>query len=282
MHIPALDEGILVHLTTSRPRSAGLSERTLALLAGILLIALFVAPSILAGNTFGNGDLTRALGDGFVEYWSAGSNHLPPRLDSAVHYWSRFHVAKAVIAVLLLAVVTPLGIRLWQTYLRAGKGRRLVPLVSGVSITAIALFAGLVLMANIQGALAPFSSLLSLLPMNDAAGDLASTLVDVRRQLAAGDITPVIDMMTTDFGWYHAVMAVIAVVATVVLLGTSALLWRRRVRTDSADRRARTVLGVFCALSVLLMLLTGVTALANAGTAADPGPALVGFFDGGF
>ena len=277
-------EGISVHLTVSPLRSAGLSVHSLGVLSAVLVIALFAAPTFLAGNTFDEVILTRTLGHGFVEYWNLGSAELPPQLESAVDYWSRFHIAKAVIAALLLAVTVPLGMRLWKSYSHTGAvgvGRRSAVMVFGVSVTTVAAFSGLVLMANIQGALAPFSSLLSLLPMSGAEGDLAATLSDVRAQLAAGRTSPVIDMMNSNFGWYHAVMAVVATVVAVIFLCSSALLLRKYVRTDSADRRARRVLGSFSILSVLLMLATGVTALANMGTAADPGPALVGFFDGG-
>ncbi|MFE4502156.1 hypothetical protein ACFRFQ_20090 [Rhodococcus sp. NPDC056743] len=273
-----------MHHTASPPRSAGLRVLALGVLAAVLLLALFAAPTFLAGNTFDGNSLTRAVGDGFVEYWNLGVTDLPPKLASAVDYWFRFHIAKAVIAALLLAVTVPLGIRLWTSYSHTGAvgvGGRSAIVVFGVSVTTVAAFSGVVLMANIQGALAPFSSLLSMLPLTGGEGDLGATLSDVRAQLAAGRTSPVIDMMNSDFGWYHAVMAVVAAVVAVTFLCSSALLLRKYVRTDSADRRARRVLGLFGILSVLLMLATGVTALANMGTAADPGPALVGFFDGG-
>jgi len=238
----------------------------------------------LAGSSFGGGSLTREFGDGFVDYWNLGVAEFPPRLADAVDYWFRFHLAKALIAGLLLAAAVALGVRLWSLYVSRvviSTVRRASLFVFGVAIAMVALFAGVVLMANVQGAFAPFSSLLSLLPMNGADGDLAVALSEVRAQLAAGRTSPVIDVLYSDFGWYHAVMAVVAIAAAVVFFGISVLLVRRFVGADSADRRARRVLGSFAVLSVLLMLAAGVIALANLGTAADPGPALTGFFDGG-
>ena len=264
--------------------TAGLRVLALGVLAAALLLALFAAPTFLVGNTFDGEGLTRAVGDGFVEYWNLGVADLPPKLASAVDYWFRFHIAKAVIAALLLAVTVPLGIRLWTSYSHkdaVGVGRRSAIMVFGVSVTTVALFSGAILMANIQGALAPFSSLLSMLPLTGGDGDLGATLSDVRAQLAAGRSSPVIDMMNSDFGWYHTVMAVVATVVAVIFLCSSALLTRRFARTDSADRRGRRVLGSFGILSALLMLAASVIAWANMGTAADPGLALVGFFDGG-
>lgn len=273
-----------MYATMSTPRAVGVCVRTLSLFAAVLLVALFVAPSLVAGNSFGSGSLTREFGNGFVEYWNLGVAEFPPRLANAVDYWFRFHLAKALIAGLLLAVAVALGVRLWSLYCSGrviGAVRRASLFMFGVAITAVALFAGVVLMANVQGAFAPFSSLLSLLPVNGADGDLAVTVSDVRAQLAAGRTSPVIDAMSSDFGWYHAVMAVVAIVTTLALVGIGVLLVRRFVRADSADRRSRRVLGAFGVLSFVLMLCAGVIALANVGTAADPGPALVGFFDGG-
>lgn len=265
-----------------QPRAVRL--RILGLVAAVLLVALFVAPSFVAGNSFGGGGLAREFGDGFVEYWNLGVAEFPPRLANSVDYWFRFHVAKAVIAGLLLVVAVALGVRLWSSYCGErgiGAVRRASLFAFGVAITSVALFAGVVLMANVQGAFAPFSSLLSVLPVNGADGDLAVTVSDVRAQLASGRTSPVTDVMSSDFGWYHAVMAVVAIIAAGVLLGTGVFLVRRFVRADSADRRSRRVLGAFGVLSAVLMLCAGVIALANVGTAADPGPALVGFFDGG-
>jgi phosphoglycerol transferase MdoB-like AlkP superfamily enzyme len=87
--------------------------------------------------------------------------------------------------------------------------------------------------------------------------------------------------MVSDFGWYHAVLAVIAVVVVVALLGLSVMFWRSFARVGSADRRAWRVLGWFGVGSVL-SLIVAVVLVANTGTAMDPAPALLGLFNGGF
>jgi hypothetical protein len=87
--------------------------------------------------------------------------------------------------------------------------------------------------------------------------------------------------MVGDFAWYHAALAVEAAVVVVVLVGVSVMMWRRYVRVGSGDRRARLVWGWFGVFSALSSLIVGVVLVANTGTAMDPAPALLAFFNGG-
>jgi len=66
----------------------------------------------------------------------------------------------------------------------------------------------------------------------------------------------------------------------VALIGLSSLLWKRFAR--SADRRTRRVLGSFGVLAALFSLLLIVLAAGNTTVAADPAPALMAFFEGGW
>ena len=88
--------------------------------------------------------------------------------------------------------------------------------------------------------------------------------------------------MVSDVGWYHGVLAGVAVVVVVALLGLSAICWRALVRVGAADRRTRWAWGGFAVGSVLSSLIVAVLLVANAGVAMDPAPALLGSFNGGF
>jgi hypothetical protein len=71
--------------------------------------------------------------------------------------------AKAVIAAILLIV---LGVLLWKAFLSAaglGAGKRSALASAGVLVMMPALFSLVVVMANVQGAAAPFASLLPML-----------------------------------------------------------------------------------------------------------------------
>jgi hypothetical protein len=279
-------------------RSIGVPGRALATLVALvaaLAAAFVVAPPRLAasgpaGDLADHGHLVAAFRTAVVGYWRSGDRNYPPALQRVVDYWFRFHLIKGGIAALLLIVLGVLTVLLWRTFLRAGglgTGSRAALVSAGTAVPMLALSALAVVMANIQGALAPFSSLLPLLMDGAPDASLAGTLAQARQQLAgshrtSGYTPPALDAMVSDFGWYHAVLAVIAVVVVVALLGLSVMFWRSFARVGSADRRARRVLGWFGVGSVLSSLIVAVVLVANTGTAMDPAPALLGLFNGGF
>jgi hypothetical protein len=142
-------------------------------------------------------------------------------------------------------------------------------------------------MANIQGAVAPFASLFPLLTDGTPDADLAGPLAQARQQLAGSHRTggytpPALDAMVSDFARYHAAMAVVAAIAVVALLGLSVMFWGRFAHVGSADRRTRRVLGWFGVFSALSTLIVAVVLVANTGVATDPAPALLALFNGGF
>ncbi|KAA0023160.1 hypothetical protein FOY51_09810 [Antrihabitans cavernicola] len=264
----------------------------LTALASALVVAVFVAPGALAkapgGQTFDEAWLTAALRGAFVEYWNSGGRAFSPSMGTLVDYWFRFHVAKAAIAAILLAVLLALGLHVWRAFLRAtdsSYGRQVALAASGVVVTACGLIASAMVMANLQGAVAPFSSLLSMLPFGETNSDLATALGQVREQLHASPtdrISPAAGAMISDFSRYHLAMAVIGAIVAVAFLATSVWLWRQFARMPLLEKRTRRVLASFGVFSALLALAAVVLVVANAGTAADSQPALAAFFDGGW
>jgi hypothetical protein len=287
-----------LHALAIRSRSAGVPGRALALLVLLVvgLATLFVvAPPRLAasgpaGDLADRGRLVAEFRAAVVGYWRSGDRNYPPALQRVVDYWFRFHLIKGGIAALLLMVLGALTVLLWRTFLRTdglGMGSRAALVSTGIAVSMLALFALAVVMANIQGAMAPFASLLPLLMDDPSDASLAGLLAQARQQLAdshrtSGYTPPALDAMVSDFAWYHAALAVVAVVVMVVLLGLSVMMWRSFARVGSADRRARLVWGWFGVFSALSSLIVAVVLVANTGTATDPAPALLAFFNGGF
>ncbi|WP_052852195.1 hypothetical protein [Streptomyces avicenniae] len=285
--------------TLAAPRwPPGVSARALAAAAGALVVAFVVAPGVLAavgpgGGLAGGRGIGEAVREAFVGYWGTDGREFTPELEGVVAYWFRYHVAKAVIAGMLLAVLVALAVPVGRAFLRAdglGAGRRAALAGAGALVAGLGALALVTVMANIQGALAPYSSLLPMLTEGTSDAELTGTLDQVTEQLrdaagAAGpghEPSPAVDAMIGDFAHYHAVMAVIAAVAAVVLVGLSVWLWRRFAGTPAPDRRKRRVLGSVGTLAVFLSLAVLVVAVANTSTAADPAPALLAFFDGGW
>jgi hypothetical protein len=287
-----------LHTLAPPSRSAGVPGRALATLVALvagLAAAFVVAPPRLAasgptGDLADHGHLVAAFRAAVVEYWRSGARDYPPALQRVVDYWFRFHLIKGGIAALLLIVLGALSVLLRRTFLRVDglrTGSRAALVSAGTTVPMLTLFALAVVMANIQGAMAPFGSLLPILTEGTPDAGLADISAQARRQLAGSHRTggytpPALNAMVGDFGWYHSVLTIVAVVVVVALLGLSVACWRGFARMGAADRRTRRVSGWFGVGSALSSLIMAVVLVANAGTAMDPAPALLGLFNGGF
>lgn len=283
---------------TDQSRSEVISGRALAglpALAVALVAAFVVAPRALAASTRGGGfvderSVIGAVRGAFVEYWASGDSGFPPGLERVVDYWFRYHVAKAVIAAILLVVLWALGVLLCRAFLGAagmGLGRRVALASAGALVSMLVVFSLLMVMANIQGAMAPFAGLLPMLAAGPMNAELATTLDQVRQRLAdfpgAGhQVPPALEVMVSEFSRFHVALAVLAAAVAIVCLAMSVLLWKGFSRTGSSERRRRRLLGSFGVLSGLFLLVMTVLALANVTTAQDPAPALLALFEGGW
>ena len=169
---------------------------------------------------------------------------------------SRVLAGVAVLAALLLIVLAALATRLWR---RRSAG------VAATTATAGAFGAALLLMANVQGAVAPLSSVLTLMPSAADDPDVGLVKAQVVQQLQArGTPRPALAHMISDFGTYHAVLAVSAVVLACVTLVLSVVA-RRTMALTSA---------VFAIVGICVLVL----AAANVGSAANPAEALLLFY----
>lgn len=264
----------------------------LAALAVALVPAFVYAPrpvaAAVSGHDYGGqGELTDSFSATFVGYWNSGDRRYTPDLAAVVDYWSAYHVVKAVAAALLLGVLVALAVLLRRAFPRTGgRGRETAVASAWVVVTALALFSVVVLMANIQGAIAPFSSLLSLLA-RPPHGALADAVTDIRQRLAGypdtGAGTPAtLAAMVDDFARYHLVIAVAATTVVLVLVSLSVRAWRRAVRTAASDRRPRRLFRSFGLGWAVVAVPFVVIAVANVTVTAAPAPALLAFFEGGW
>ncbi len=252
-------------------------------LAVFLVPGVYFGPHLLAddGSQSGFSDqraLVGAVEEGFVRYWTAGSGDYSSGMGGVVEYWFRFHVAKALIALALLGVLAALGVVVWRAFLRSEGVRRGGLAVAGVCVTGVGLLSLVVAAANVQGAVAPFTSALTMLPVGTRGGELAGTLDQVRTELAANPDTasPALAEMISDNARYHVSMAVIAGIVAVGLVAVSVVSWRRF--TEVGDRRTRRVLGAFGVLGTVLAPAVLVVGAANVTVAADSARGLTEFF----
>ena len=284
-------EGKTVQISSNGERAVLGRSRGLWALAGLALMlgaAFVVAPVWLAGGGHGGGfsgsaALSRSVGNEFIAFWRTSDQALPTGMNDLLQYWMRYHVAKAVLAGFLLIVLTVLATRLWGpgTDSSVPASRRRVAGVVGATATAGGFGAALLLMANVQGAVAPLSSLLSLVPSSSDDPAVGQVQAQVVQQLRSGNTSrPALAHMVDDFGIYHAVLAASALVLVCVTAVVGVVVGRSYMgtaRSDRAVRRTKALTGTGFAIAGVAVLIL---ALANIGNAIDPEHALQLFYAG--
>jgi hypothetical protein len=279
---PAAPAGRLLN---GRDRAAALF---LAILTVLLAAGFVLAPKALtgAGPTHQH-SLSAATSQAFTAYWQSRRYSYPPALTDLVVYWRRYHVVKAGFAVALTIVLCWLAHILWRSLLRAGRLRpatTTAAVVTGSAVTTLAFGSVVVVLATIQGALAPFSSLVSLLPVGHGDPTLTESVGQIQHDLSEHRALPhtpaTLGAIIDDFQRYHAVLAAQAAILAVVLIGLSMLMWRRAPAAGRAVPRAKPLLRLLAIAFVLLTAIVLVVGAANVSTALNPDPALRLVFGG--
>lgn len=267
-----------------------LSTPSLVALALVLAAAFVMLPRPFAQALSGRGyggerDLRAKATTAFVDYWHTGKRALTPELSHLVDYWRWYHLLKSAAAIGLMIVLVVLAVRLWKGYARSRTNAEAWPLTTGgVLVTALAVVALVAAMANIQGTLAPFSSLMSMLPINSAHGDLVVMIKQVKDELGhySSGSPGALTEMVSDLAGYHVVVAVISGCVAAVLVAAMIASFRAYAGTPRIDRRARRLfrwLGVAALVMGALML---VLALGNTSTVIDSPTAVLNFYKGTF
>lgn len=221
--------------------------------------------------------LVETVSAGFTRWMSSGAAAPGAPLADAVTFWAVFHVAKAVLAIALLCALVIVGCRVWIRATRAGtRTARAAWIAAGVLGAWLALLVLLMVLANIQGAVAPLSSVMGFLP-------IGTTLeVDqVRAELATGAYGPVTRTLVADFRTYHAALVACLVVVIAWLWASIVWILVRRTRRPRAARLPRRILASGAIALALLTVALGLILLANLSTVAHPAPALAEFFGSG-
>jgi hypothetical protein len=262
------------------------SLRQLGLLATIiagLSTAFFFAPSLMAMLIAGasgitTGTLAHRVGGAFSEWWSAGTTSLTESMSAVVQFWAAFHAVKAVIAAALVVVLFVAIRQLLAAHAHEdSRGRRAVIAAFGIAASLAAPALLLVLLANVQGSIAPLSSVMGLLPMTPPT----EALTEVRAHFAAGTTTPVLSALVDDFRRYHAAMAMAAVIATFCVVAVNIAVWIHVFDLPSTEKRARRTLATIAVTLPALALFLFAITLANASTVVETAPARASFFTNG-
>lgn len=244
------------------------------------VLGMFVLPPRLAGATDAQREhLSTTTSDALLAYWHSGERGFPPQLQSLLDYWVRFHVVKAGLSLVTAVLAVWLTTQLWTRFARAERPRwagRIVCVGGAVAATAVSGFAILAMMANIQGALAPLSSLLSV-PSFGTGERLHSPGAKIARQLdpyAPATASPTLRRMVDDFAYYHQILAVVAGVLALTAVAAAAMLVVR-LRARPSTRAVKLILRSYLAVLILTALAGGILCFANITVAHDAAHALL-------
>lgn len=267
---------------SARPLHLGAPTAATALLATLVALAPFPLASALSGGRYPDlGALRVGVTNGFVHLWAAGDGRLG-ELAATADFWARFHLVKATLSSLLLVAVCILLARVWRASTAAGtRGRRWSLAGLGLGATGLAVVALLAVVANLQGAVAPLSSVLGVLSFADPGRPLGPAVEQARQAVESGATAPAVEVLRADFVRYHAVMAMLGAAVTSGLIVGAVMLWRRRRRTAQNERSWRRVLAAGSIGVLVLASAFAVVTAANTSTALRPSVALLGLLAGG-
>ena len=228
------------------------------------------AASAITGLTWaGPRDFAGSVGHAVVADWSsavaAPGSQASSALTDPTRFWRWFHIVKALLA---LAALLPAGVlvaRAWRA--RRTESTRARRFAWAAVTAAGSLVAGLMVLlvvANVQGAVAPLSSVLSFLPFSDRSPALVDAVTALDASIGSAHPSTTAAAIVRDFAAYHAVVAVLLALLTLVA-GVATVRATRARRWGSAT--------VVAAAMAAVALLT----VANIGTALAPAPALRSF-----
>ncbi|MFN8098554.1 MAG: hypothetical protein U0Q21_09760 [Dermatophilaceae bacterium] len=259
-------------------------RRALASISAGLTVAVFAAPVLVvaARGLPTESALAAAAGSAFVRAGASGPGADSRGLDELVSIWRDFHFVKATLAVLLVIALLRLTAVLSQEARSAGTRRaRWAVLAAYGGTLSWMLAAATIVLANLQGAVAPLASVASLIPAAQPSADVGAALGDIRQAVELDPAPPsgVAGELLADFGWYHAIFAIEASLVggllTALALRAGRDGWRRRSQAmGSATWPWR--LGLFGPVGAFFL----VVASANASTWLNPAPALVASLGG--
>lgn len=163
------------------------SVATAVVIAALAAAFVWLPALLVGGATTSRSTLHRSTAEAIAAYWDGGRAPWPDEVRDLVAQWRYYHLAKALIAGAAVVVLAFAGARSRR---RRSTATRPMRNAAGTTATGLgALVAVLLLVANVQGTVAPFASLLSVLPTTTANRSFAPTLIEIRDALAQRAVT---------------------------------------------------------------------------------------------
>lgn len=239
-------------------------------------ISLFYLPwniaKFVTGGSWANpNQFAIAIQTGFLK--DLNSNISTPGYENSyltneTQFWFWFHLSKAFISLILFILIFFYTRELDKNYQFSGS--RLLGIIhqtKNIALHSLGIFSFLILAANIQGSVAPLSSIISFLPANEHDYRLNESVQKLRLDLLNGDPNAFASSVLRDFSIYH--------LTTTVIFGIASLYLFKNLYLSVKNRNLSTIF-VAGILGIGFLLL----GVANLGTTLHPIPAFNGFLSG--
>jgi hypothetical protein len=245
---------------------------TVGFTAAAFLVPWHAASAITGLAWAGPDDLAGSVGHALVADWAsavpAPGGQASSALTDPTRFWRWFHLVKAALALAALVTATVLVIRARRARRASSSAARRFAWAAATALGGLVAALSVVLVvANVQGAFAPLSSVLSFLPSSGRSPALVDAVTALDASIGSGHPTSTASAIVSDFAAYHAVVAVLLALVA-VLAGIATVRVARARRWGPVAVLAATV------------TIVAVLAAANTSTALAPTPALQSFLSG--
>ena len=208
-------------MTSGRARWWALGAATVGFTAAAFLVPWHAASALTGLTWAGPNDLAGSVGHALVADWASAvptpGGQASSALTDPTRFWRWFHIAKAVLASAALVSAMVLVTRAWRA---RGAASTIARRFAWTAVTAIgsvfAALSGILVVAKVQGALAPMSSVLSFLPLSGRSPALVDAVTALNTSIGSGHPTSTATAIVRDFAMYHAVVAVLLALVTVL------------------------------------------------------------------
>lgn len=246
-----------------------LGVATIGFMAAAFVVPWHAATAVTGLTWVGPNALADSVGHALIADWAADTPVPGAQASSALtdptRFWRWFHIVKAALASMALIASSVVVTGAWRARrIASTRGHRFGWAIVALSGGVVAALAAVLVVANVQGAFAPLSSVLSFLPFSGRSPSLTEALSALNASIGSSQPTPMATAIVRDFATYHAVVALL--MAVVTILATVMTVRVARDRRWGAAAALAATLAIFAVLTI-----------ANASTAFAPVPALQSF-----
>lgn len=226
---------------------------------------------------------TNQLVHAFIQYWHGSVTRPTGDLAKYIQQWRMFHLQKALIFLLITIIFAWFSWYILKNYVLSSKNIS----SKGKFLSVLELFSSLgaflgwiVVVANVQGLLYPYSSLMTkIIPSNNSSAQ--RIFRNISNQIKNNTLDGKAKYLLTDFQNYHLVIGILGILTFALLMLLVIYLFKQNRQRQLATLNQVIVITMITIFGMLLLTDLVVT-IANFGTYFNPDNALISALAGDF